>query len=344
MNLSGRGDKDVQTVERHLAERQDGRVARCLGSRAHSPASQAERRTGLVTYVTAGDPDLTAIGGDHRGLDRAGADVLEIGVPFSDPLADGPVIQRATERALAAGATLDGVLGMLAGSARRRPAPIVIFSYANPILRMGLDDIRAPGGAGGRRGVLTLDMPPEEADEFRGALARAGIDTIFLLSPTTTVERIRRAAELGQRVPLRHLAPRRDRRARHVSRLGARGAGSAVGAETRLPLALGFGISRPEHVRASGVGRCRGRRQRAGQRDRRARAVGGICWTKWKRYVRWLKELKPRASWRLRDEIDKIDEVIVRLLDEPRAVRLHGRPVEAGAGARRSTSRRAKQR
>src|SRR5215210_7910288 len=119
-------------------------------------------KTGLVTYVTAGDPDLQRSADIIKRLDQAGADVLEIGVPFSDPLADGPVIQRATERALAAGVTLTGVLGMLKTIRPSISAPIVIFSYANPILRMGLDKFVTEARAAGVDGVLTLDMPPEE--------------------------------------------------------------------------------------------------------------------------------------------------------------------------------------
>jgi tryptophan synthase alpha chain len=207
--------------------------------------------TGLVTYVTAGDPDLTRSADILLRLDRAGADVLEIGVPFSDPLADGPVIQRATERALAAGATLDGVLDMLAGLRSRISAPVVIFSYANPILRMGLETFVERARAAGVDGVLTLDMPPEEGSAFRTAFGAAGIDTIFLLAPTTTDERIRRAADLASGFLY------------GISRLGVTGmrdsvdssAGELAGrvkAATKLPLALGFGISRPEHVRAIG--------------------------------------------------------------------------------------------
>jgi tryptophan synthase alpha chain len=208
-------------------------------------------KTGLVTYVTAGDPDLARSADIIKRLDRAGADVLEIGVPFSDPLADGPVIQRATERALASGTTLTNVLGMLKTLRPSISAPIVIFSYANPILRMGLDTFVTEARAAGVDGVLTLDMPPEEGDTFRAAFAGAGIDTIFLLSPTTTVERIRRASELGSGFLY------------GISRLGvtgvrdtvvdsARELAARVKSETRLPLALGFGISRPEHVRSIG--------------------------------------------------------------------------------------------
>jgi tryptophan synthase alpha chain len=208
-------------------------------------------RTGLVTYVTAGDPDLPRSAEIITRLDRAGADVLEIGVPFSDPLADGPVIQRATERALASGVTLSQVLGMLKTLRSSISAPVVIFSYANPILRMGLDRFVTDAKAAGIDGVLTLDMPPEEGEQFREAFASAGIDTIFLLSPTTTVERIRRAASLGSgflygisRLGVTGMRDTVDASARELA--------TRVKAETALPLALGFGISRPEHVRSIG--------------------------------------------------------------------------------------------
>lgn len=212
---------------------------------------RASGRPGLVTYVTAGDPDLARSAAIIQRLDQAGADVLEVGVPFSDPLADGPVIQRATERALAAGVTLAGVLDMLKSIRPTISAPVVIFSYANPILRLGLERFVAEAKAAGVDGVLTLDMPPEEGETFRTAFRGAGIDTIFLLSPTTAVDRIRRASELGSGFLY------------GISRLGvtgvrdtvddsARELAERVKAETRLPLALGFGISRPEHVRAIG--------------------------------------------------------------------------------------------
>ena len=209
------------------------------------------RGPGLVTYVTAGDPDLPRTGGILKALDRSGADVLEVGVPFSDPLADGPVIQRATERALASGATLQGVLDMLEGLRGDLRAPIVIFSYANPILRLGSARFADRAREAGVDGVLVLDLPIEEADEFRSLLASRGIDTILLLSPTTTDERLRRAATLGSGFLYA------------ISRLGVTGARDAVadGAEdmvrriraaSSLPVALGFGISKPEHVREVG--------------------------------------------------------------------------------------------
>ncbi len=212
---------------------------------------RAQGRTGLVTYVTAGDPDLPTSATILQRLDAAGADVLEVGVPFSDPLADGPVIQRATERALACGVTLRGVLDMIGRIRPSITAPIVIFSYVNPILRMGVDTFVAKAQSAGVDGVLTLDLPPEEAEGLRGTLADSGIDTIFLLSPTTSSERIRRAAALGSGFLY------------GISRLGVTGArdtidGSAsdlaarVRAETGMPLALGFGLSSPEHVRQVG--------------------------------------------------------------------------------------------
>jgi tryptophan synthase alpha chain len=210
-----------------------------------------DKGPGLVTYVTAGDPDLHRTGGILRALDRSGADVLEVGVPFSDPLADGPVIQRATERALASGTTLKGVLGLIGGLRDELRAPIVIFSYANPILRLGAERFADQAREAGVDGVLVLDLPIEEADEFRSLLASRGIDTILLLSPTTTDERLRRAATLGSGFLYA------------ISRLGVTGARDAVadGAEdmvrriraaSSLPVALGFGISKPEHVREVG--------------------------------------------------------------------------------------------
>jgi tryptophan synthase alpha chain len=211
-----------------------------------------EGRPGLVTYTTAGDPDLPRSAEILKALDRAGADVLEVGVPFSDPLADGPVIQRATERALAAGGNLRAALSMIAQVRRHIAAPIVVFSYANPLMRMGLDPFARRAADAGVDGVLALDLPIEEASDFREVLARAGLDTIFLLSPTTTDARIRKAAELGRGFLY------------GISRLGVTGARDRVasGAEalvtrirahTDLPIALGFGISRPEHVAEVGA-------------------------------------------------------------------------------------------
>jgi tryptophan synthase alpha chain len=205
----------------------------------------------LVTYITAGDPDLPRTEGILRTLDRAGADVLEVGVPFSDPLADGPVIQRATERALASGTTLTDVVEMVGRLRAGLQAPIVLFSYANPILRLGVEPFADLARDAGVDGVLVLDLPIEEAGEFRGVLAARGVDTILLLSPTTTDERLRRAVSLGSGFLYA------------ISRLGVTGARDAVAdsaedmvrrirAVSDMPVALGFGISRPEHVREVG--------------------------------------------------------------------------------------------
>jgi tryptophan synthase alpha chain len=222
-----------------------GRIAETFARLKHNG------RPGLVAYVTAGDPSLEKSGEILQALDRAGADVLEVGVPFSDPLADGPVIQRATERALAAGTTLAGVLDLLG---RLRPsikAPIVIFSYANPILRLGAERFADRARDAGVDGVLVLDLPIEEAGDFRVLLGARGIDTILLLSPTTTDERLRKAAALGSGFLYA------------ISRLGVTGARDRIAdgaqemvqrvrAVSPLPVALGFGISKPEHVREVG--------------------------------------------------------------------------------------------
>ena len=244
-------------------------------------------RCGLVTFTTAGDPDLVRSAGILRVLDRAGADVLEVGVPFSDPLADGPVIQRASERALRAGATLARVLDLVAGVRPDVSAGIVLFTYANPIVRMGMARFVERTAAAGVDGVLVLDLPIEEADGFREATIGAGIDPIFLLSPTTTDARIRRAAELGRGFLY------------GISRLGVTGARAAIagGAEalvarirsaTDLPIALGFGISRPEHVAEVGrwadaavVG--------SALIDVIARAAPDRVLDEVERYVRWLR-------------------------------------------------------
>ena len=208
---------------------------------------RAERRPGLVTYTTAGDPDLPRSAEILRALDRAGADVIEVGVPFSDPLADGPVIQRATERALATGGSLKKSLAMIEGLRPHLAAPIVLFSYANPILRVGAEEFARLAAAAGVDGVLVLDLPIEEAAAFRETLAAFGIDMVFLLSPTTTDARIRKASELGRGFLY------------GISRLGVTGARDRVAdgaetlvgrirAQTSMPIALGFGISGPEQV------------------------------------------------------------------------------------------------
>jgi tryptophan synthase alpha chain len=210
-----------------------------------------QRRTGLVTYVTAGDPDLPRSADILRALDSAGADVLEVGIPFSEPLADGPVIQRATERALAAGTTASRVLDLVAGLRGKLRAPIVLFTYANPILRMGVREFGDRARGAGVDGVLVLDLPIEEAGDFRDEMAARAIDMIFLLSPTTTDARIKRAAELGRGF-LYGISRLGVTGTRETVAVGAEGLASRIRAVSSLPLALGFGVSRPEHVQQIG--------------------------------------------------------------------------------------------
>jgi tryptophan synthase alpha chain len=209
---------------------------------------RSARSPGLVTYVTAGDPDLSRSREVLLALARAGADVLEVGVPFSDPIADGPVIQRASERALAAGSHLEASLDLVKSVRAQIAAPLVLFTYVNPVLRLGSDDFVRRAADAGIDGVLLLDLPIEEAEPMRQALDARGIDLIFLVSPTTTDDRLREAARLGRGFLY------------VISRLGVTGPRDAVAvtakplvdrirAVTPMPIALGFGVSRPEHVK-----------------------------------------------------------------------------------------------
>jgi len=246
---------------------------------------------GLVTFITAGDPDLDRSADILRVLDSSGADVLEVGVPFSDPLADGPVIQRASERALRTGTTLSRTMSMVEQVRSSVQAGIVLFTYANPVVRMGQKVFLERAASAGVDGVLILDLPIEEAEEFQTTSKDVGIDPIFLLSPTTSDDRIRRAAELGRGFLY------------GISRLGVTGATDTIsdGAEelvgrirglTDMPIAVGFGISRPEHVAAVGrwadaavVG--------SGLVDVIARASSAELLGDVERYVRWLRAGSP---------------------------------------------------
>jgi tryptophan synthase alpha chain len=202
---------------------------------------------GLVAYVTAGDPNLERTAEILIELSASGADVIEVGVPFSDPLADGPVIQRASERALASRTSLRGTLDMIARTRDRISSPIVLFTYVNPIVRMGEPAFVAAAAAAGIDGVLVLDLPVEEAGPFRDRLVAAGLDPIFLLSPTTSDERIRAAAAMGRGflyvISRLGVTGVRDRLADDAEPLVRR-----IRAHSQLPLALGFGISTPEQV------------------------------------------------------------------------------------------------
>ena len=208
---------------------------------------RSEARGGLVAYLTAGDPDLDTSAAIAVAVARAGADVLEIGVPFSDPLADGPVIQRAIERALAAGTTLRRSLDLVRQVRSSVETPMVLFTYANPVLRMGAGLFARAAADAGADGVLILDYPVEEAEPLRAPLVEAGLDPIFLVSPTTTDERIRRSGELGAGflyvISRLGVTGMRDQLAADVPALLAR-----VRAASSLPIAVGFGISTPAQV------------------------------------------------------------------------------------------------
>jgi len=212
---------------------------------------RAAGETGLVIYVMAGDPDLETTRRLVLELERAGADVIELGVPFTDPLADGPSIQAANERALAGGATLDQILDLVRDLRRETQIPILLMTYYNPVFRAGLERVAAAASGAGVDGMLITDLPPEEAGEWKEAAERAGLDTIFLLAPTSTEERIRIAAEMATGFVY------------CVSRTGVTGARAElpedlhalldrIRARTEQPIAVGFGVSRPEHVRQIG--------------------------------------------------------------------------------------------
>lgn len=207
-------------------------------------------RKAFVAFLTAGDPSLDRTVEAALELDRAGVDVLELGVPFSDPLADGPVIQRASERALRRGTTLQHVLEAVRRLRRRTEMPLLLFSYFNPLLRYGLDRLTREACAAGVDGVLVTDLPPEEADGWLGQARAADLDTVFLAAPTSPDERLRRVAEASRGFVYA------------VSRTGVTGERDALSDDARPlvrrlkqlteePVALGFGIASPGQVRAA---------------------------------------------------------------------------------------------
>jgi tryptophan synthase alpha chain len=209
---------------------------------------RAEGRPVFVAFLTAGDPSLDHTVEAALALDRAGADVLELGVPFSDPLADGPVIQRSSERALARGVTLPGVLGAVRRIRERSELPLLLFSYYNPLLQYGIARLARDAKAAGVDGALVTDLPPEEAEEWIAQARAADLDTVFLASPTSPPERLKRVAEASRGFVYA------------VSRTGVTGERQALSKDasplverlralTDVPVALGFGLSTPEQVR-----------------------------------------------------------------------------------------------
>jgi tryptophan synthase alpha chain len=211
---------------------------------------RAEGRKGFVAFLTAGDPSLDRTVDLALELDGAGVDVLELGVPFSDPLADGPVIQRASERALACGVTLEKVLDTVRRIRRRSQLPLVLFSYFNPLFRYGLGRLTRAAREAGVDGVLVTDLPPEEASEWLEPMRAAELDTVFLAAPTSPEERLRRVADASRGFVYA------------VSRTGVTGERDLLSDDARPlvrrlkqltgePVALGFGIASPEQVKAA---------------------------------------------------------------------------------------------
>jgi tryptophan synthase alpha chain len=210
-------------------------------------ALRASGELGIVAYITAGDPSFDATLKFVLALAEAGADVIELGVPFSDPLADGPTIQRASERALKAGATLAKVLDLVREIRKSSQIPLVLFSYYNPVFQMGLEKFAATAANLGADGVLITDLTPEESEEYRHIITAKNLDTVFLAAPTSTDERLVKIGAVSS--GFLYL----------VSRTGVTGAKDTLPDDlpsllrrtrnaTQLPIAVGFGISLPGHV------------------------------------------------------------------------------------------------
>ncbi len=210
-----------------------------------------ERRSAFIPFLTAGDPDLETTAELLQAMAAGGADMIELGVPFSDPIADGPVIQRASMRALASGTNMSAILRLVARQRDKLGVPILLFSYYNPIHARGVASFAEQAAASGVDGVLCLDLPPDDhtPDEFIPAMRQRGLDTVFLLAPTSTKERVRRVAQHSTGFVY------------YVARVGVTGARDALPKELikdarRLrrkliqPLAVGFGITTPEQVAA----------------------------------------------------------------------------------------------
>ena len=203
---------------------------------------QGEGRKALIPFITAGDPDAALTLPLMHALVTAGSDVIELGVPFSDPMADGPTIQRASERALAKGMTLRKVLALVVEFRRAdHTTPVVLMGYANPIEAMGLDKFALAAAEAGVDGVLVVDYPPEEAEKFGLAMKSNGMDPIFLIAPTSTAERIEQVAKIASGYVY------------YVSLAGVTGSGALnvdavaerlplIREKTGLPVGVGFGI------------------------------------------------------------------------------------------------------
>jgi len=209
-------------------------------------ALKAEGRTALIPFVTAGDPEPRITVPLMRALVGAGADVIELGVPFSDPMADGPVIQKASERALAHHVSLTGVLAMVREfRAQDLRTPVVLMGYLNPVEVMGYERFAVLAQEAGVDGVLTVDLPPEEAQELIAALTPHGVDPVFLLAPTSDSERVRRITQVARGF-VYYVSLRGVTGAANLDLAEAAQKVRAIRAQTRLPIGVGFGISNAE--------------------------------------------------------------------------------------------------
>jgi tryptophan synthase alpha chain len=208
-----------------------------------------DRRKALIPFITAGDPHPSLTVPLMRGLVEAGADILELGVPFSDPMADGPVVQRAGERALKHGVGLTNVLAMVADFRKADAAtPVVLMGYANPIEAMGTEKFVAAAKAAGVDGVIVVDYPPEECEPFAAMAQKAGIDPIFLLAPTSTDKRIEQVARVGSGY-LYYVSLRGITGAANIDFSEISSRIPRIRAATRLPIGVGFGIRDAESAR-----------------------------------------------------------------------------------------------
>ena len=225
--------------------------ARGLSLTAQFSRLRRKKQTAFIAYVTVGDPSVKFTERLVLRLAEAGADGIELGVPFSDPVADGPVIQRASQRALEAGTTLGDVLRLAARIRKKSGVPLVLFSYVNPVLQMGLERFAGRAAAAGISGVLITDLPPEESADFVRVMRRHKLDTIFLVAPTSSGPRLREIIKLSRGfiyvIARRGVTGKREEIPSEVKALVKR-----LRRLTPLPLAVGFGVSRSEHVSALG--------------------------------------------------------------------------------------------
>ena len=210
------------------------------------------QETALIPFITAGDPDLAVTAELVLTLAEAGADLIELGVPFSDPMADGPTIQAASERALAAGTTLDGILQLVTEVRKQTQVPLVLMGYYNPIFRYGAKRFARDAAAAGVDALLLVDLPPEEVAEISGEMRKSGIDLITLLAPTTPRERMVRLAAVAEGY-LYYVSMTGVTGAQKISPADIRVAVEELKGMADIPVAVGFGITTAADARAVGA-------------------------------------------------------------------------------------------